>query len=627
MNSTDDYAKLIEKARHGDRQALQRVAEAAEVRLREYVLRLTLREDLTQDIVQETILEMFRVFEKLKKTDKFWPWLYGIAFNKVRSHYDKQRRHKAVSLSGLGADIADTESKNALADMVTQEFKQIVLQSMDQLQPAHRAVLSMRCYDRMAYSEIAGVIGCTEIGARALFYRAKKALARKLSAHGIGKASLLMALIVFGKMTTAGKAAAASLIVSAASLKVGPLAFLTAVATTRTAILTISVAAAITAGTATVLYTRPQSDTDIASPATLAILAGQQHAIDASADVQEQWYFYPEGPQGPVMTRLIAEVAKTGRPRCRRLENQHASYYCGDSTVTIRNFRTYNPDLSVRRLPTDTRDLTDFLFQVESVRGDMEYISDSRRGLLVILKRDSAAGNRIWRIDRHETTLDEQYFQCDWPENAVIDDQRDPMHKRGWTYFKISGQIAGRRVAGKGRIPFVYETAKSHFPWLDLDLGRGLKVVFIGAEAGVYGPNGEVIANFDPDDIGACLGKPWMGLHTIDAVRRDAAARKMRFQTDYEDKTDKARVVITGGRADLAYTIDMRRDVVERIEFNLHRDGNGDAKGEVRFSYLQEILPTDGEFAEPGYRGTARKKRDRLGVFWPAELADIIIGK
>jgi len=53
---------------------------------------------------------MFKVFDKLKKADRFWNWLDGIAFNKVRSHYGRRWRHKTVSLSDAGCEIAETNS-------------------------------------------------------------------------------------------------------------------------------------------------------------------------------------------------------------------------------------------------------------------------------------------------------------------------------------------------------------------------------------------------------------------------------------------------------------------------------------------------------------------------------------
>ena len=100
MDDNTDYGKLIERAQQGDQESLDCLAEKVRIRLCDYVRRLTLREDVTQDIVQETIIEMFKVFEKLQGIERFWDWLYAVAFNKVRRHYGRQWRRKTVSLSG-----------------------------------------------------------------------------------------------------------------------------------------------------------------------------------------------------------------------------------------------------------------------------------------------------------------------------------------------------------------------------------------------------------------------------------------------------------------------------------------------------------------------------------------------
>jgi len=125
MDDSADYIELVEKARLGDEESLIRLAEAATVRLVGYVYRLTLEEDLTQEIVQESILEMYKVFEKLKKAEKFWSWLYSIAYNKVRTHYGRRWRQRTFSLSGA-YEIAAPNSPDGLVDMITAEWRQIV---------------------------------------------------------------------------------------------------------------------------------------------------------------------------------------------------------------------------------------------------------------------------------------------------------------------------------------------------------------------------------------------------------------------------------------------------------------------------------------------------------------------
>ncbi|MBN2271286.1 MAG: sigma-70 family RNA polymerase sigma factor, partial [Sedimentisphaerales bacterium] len=248
MSDLESYIELVRKAQQGGKDATDRLAEIASLRLREYALRLTFDKDLTEDIVQESMLEMLRVFDKLKKAEQFWSWLYGIAYNKVRTHRRDQSRHKAASLSAVGAGIADEGKREVFAESVGGELKQIVLKAMAELKPQQRDVLTMRCYDRMPYEQIAELMGCSKFAAQALFYRAKKSLAKGLSRHGLGKGYLLAALVLFGKVTASSEAAAADITVTAATLKIGTAASLVAVATSKTAIVTMTAAAVITAG-------------------------------------------------------------------------------------------------------------------------------------------------------------------------------------------------------------------------------------------------------------------------------------------------------------------------------------------------------------------------------------------
>ena len=119
---TDDIV-LVQKAQLGDRDSLNRLAETARVRLHEFVLRLTLNEDLAQDIVQETMLEMLRIFDKLRKAEMFWPWLCGIAVNKTRNHYGKLWRRKTRNFSETGYEPGAVSGGDTLSDVVTAEFR------------------------------------------------------------------------------------------------------------------------------------------------------------------------------------------------------------------------------------------------------------------------------------------------------------------------------------------------------------------------------------------------------------------------------------------------------------------------------------------------------------------------
>jgi len=92
-------------------------------------------------------------------------------------------------------------------------------------------------------------MGCSEFSTRMLFLRAKRALQRELSRNGFGKGSLLAALVLFGKITAPTEAAVAQVSVTAATTKVGLLAGIVGLATTKTAIVSLTAAGALTAGT------------------------------------------------------------------------------------------------------------------------------------------------------------------------------------------------------------------------------------------------------------------------------------------------------------------------------------------------------------------------------------------
>jgi RNA polymerase sigma factor (sigma-70 family) len=615
MINHEKHAELIKKAQLGDKASLNRLAEAARVHLHEYVLRLTLQEDLTQDIVQESILEMFKVFDKLKKAESFRAWLDGIAFNKVRSHYGRRWRHKTISLTDMGREISTEDGRDALADMVNKELKQIVLKSMRELAPRHRAVLIMRCYRQMPYSEIAGLMNCSEFGAQSLFYRAKKALAKKLSRHGLGKGYLLPALVLFGKLTAATEATAANVFVTATTLKVGAAATLAAMVTGKTAIVSLITAGMIAGGSIAVTQGTAKTNNGLNTSGTRTFKNVQMQTEGSIGD-EQCWYFFPEGTGGPVMKRLLKSNASGENSYCRYLQNQRANYYYENDTVYINNFRIYSPDLSVVRLPTDGEDLSRFISRVEGEPADMEYVSSKRKGLLVISKRSTELGNKIWRIDRHFNVLEEQYFQFDWPQSSRIVDNRDPMHKRGWTYFRITGRINGQKVSGSGRMPFIYASRQRAYPWLELQLGDGSKIVDTPTGACVFDGSGKLAASYEAGSFFEGLGRPWMGLHTIDTVRRDAAEKQIWFDTKNISGGSKTEIVLTTEQIKLVYTIDMETDVIEKIVF-ITDDGN---EGELEFSYLQNIDDIGNKFTEPKVASYRSLRQEPPGMLWFAKL-------
>ena len=592
MEKNIDYVQLVTKAQLGDKESLNRLAEVVRERLYTYVYRYTLSDELTEDIVQESILKMLEVLNELKEADRFWPWLFKIALNKIFSHRRAEHKRKTISKPAVDLGDAQRQKQTAIANVVGQELKEIVFAAMQKLKPEHRAVINMRCYDEMGYAEIAKTIGCSEFAAQMLFYRAKKSLKKQLYRRGFGKGSLLMALVLFGKMTSPSEAAAAKVAVMSNAVKVGVPASLAAMAVSKTAVLSLTTAGVLAVGTMAVTS---KPDKTIATLSNKP--AGSSLTTNPVANgIQECWYYYPPNGYGAVMMRFESS-ADNIQSYCQWLQTDQSNYYRRKNTIYIENYRIWHSDLSVWRLPTDSRQLTDFLSQVEGGREKMRYVPQRKGGLVVVVKQDRNDSRS--QITHRRDISDEEYFRYRWPAGAKVVDNRDAMHRRGWTYFNITGQINCKEVRGRGRIPFIYAASDRHWPWVELRIGETIvnEVSFAG------------------------LGRPWMGLHTIDTVRRDAAEKRIWFETRYNKRAGKAEVVLKLEDGRIVYTIDMEQDVIEKITLST----SDERRGELKFSYLQEIDNISNEFAEPG-RKTQHQKRSE-GILWLIRLGEGKLGR
>lgn len=608
--------ELIRRAQLGDKQCLGQLAQQARERLRTYVYRLTQRDDLAQEIVQESLLEMCKVLGKLKKADRFWPWLYGIAVNKLRRHYRTEQKQRNLAVSSAKRNGTLKDRQDGLENLVSEELKQIISAAMQKIRTRHKAVLIMRCYDGMTHSEIAESMGCSEFSTRMLFLRAKKALQRELSRNGFGKGSLLAALVLFGKMTAPSKAAAAQVSVSAAAVKVGLLTGIVGLATTKTAIVSLTAATALTVGTIVAPSMLSKQGTEgLDSPVASSQAVSQ---FDQNAE-EEYWYYFPQGPAKPMMLR-----AKSGtvgdKSYWQILQNDRANYHYHDNNVHINNYRMWARDLSVLTFPTDNPKLTDFLSQVEPSTKVTKHIAAKGKGLLLIAAR-SKDSNRSWAV-RHYNVLDEDYFQSDWPATAKVFDNRDAMHKRGWTYFRVSGKVNGQNVFGTGRIPFVYAMSEQYSPWLKLQVGS-LMIVDTYKEAYLNRLQSEQFETYAGGSFFKGLTRPWMGLHTIDTVRRDAAEQRIAFETKHTPGSRFAQVELIYKGFRLIYNIDLEMDVIDEITFSTDQG----KKGNLKFSYLQSIEGAGGseDFRPPRPR-RRRASKNSPGLLWLVQLVEGSLG-
>jgi hypothetical protein len=305
------------------------------------------------------------------------------------------------------------------------------------------------------------------------------------------------------------------------------------------------------------------------------------------------------------------------------LQNDQANYGLRDGTVSINNYRMWQPDLSVTRLPTDSPGMLRFLSRMDGLTTEMQTISQrqaNRSELLIVRDRngeeDGAESKPV--VVPHDNALEEGYFQSDWSAGVQPVDLRDTMHRRGWTYFRITGTLAGKSVSGRGRLPLVYAASERYTPWLNLRVGDSVQMIDTTNGATELDAEGNAVARFPQGSYFAGLARPWMGLHTVDTIRRDAAERSAPFTTQFLESGRDVQVRVDLDMVELTYTVDMEADLVTAIEIT-HA---GKPAGRLEFEYLQDIDGVSSQFETPraGTRGATLRRS--TGISWLARLVE-----
>ncbi len=248
MTTDDGFVQLVRQAQRGDPASTERLAELARQRLFPYLYRLTLNHDLTGDLLQETLLKMIENLKDIRQPERFWHWLFRTALGVAQHHYRDRAREQEIEFSALSLkrlkEYLKEDHDDGLNHLMRQELSEATLEAVAQLRLTYRSVLTLRCYEQMSYAEIASLMGCKELRARVLFFRAKHALSRQLKRRGFGKGLLVTALGLFEILTAPADSAAAGT-VSTASLHVGIAGTLAGAAGTPPGIAVAATAAAL----------------------------------------------------------------------------------------------------------------------------------------------------------------------------------------------------------------------------------------------------------------------------------------------------------------------------------------------------------------------------------------------
>jgi RNA polymerase sigma-70 factor, ECF subfamily len=151
------------------------------------LFRLTGDRALAEDLAQETFVKAFRNLAAFDATKRLSAWILRIAHN-VGVDALRRRRIRTISIDAR-PNPDTTQSTDpaapALPDPVERQALGRALQeAMATLRPDQREAVVLRYEEGLSFEEIGQILGILEVTARSHVHRARKELARVLSAAG-----------------------------------------------------------------------------------------------------------------------------------------------------------------------------------------------------------------------------------------------------------------------------------------------------------------------------------------------------------------------------------------------------------------------------------------------------------
>lgn len=167
--ASEDLA-LFTRVANGDRQAFRLLYEQHADRVFRFAMSIVRQAHLAEDVLQETMIVVWRQAKTFKGNSKVSTWILGITRNLAFNLLRKEKRGDRLPKEKSHVDPA----KQA-------EMSVHIERALGTLPDTHREVVHLVYYEEMNLREAAEVLGIPEGTVKSRMHYARKALAKELA--------------------------------------------------------------------------------------------------------------------------------------------------------------------------------------------------------------------------------------------------------------------------------------------------------------------------------------------------------------------------------------------------------------------------------------------------------------
>ena len=146
-----------------------------------YLFCLTDKEDIAEELTQETFAIAVKEIQRFKGECKISVWLCQIAKHLWYKEVKKSKTHKDIPIENITEEIEVIETTEDIVCKKEEKLK--LFKDMQKLDNLSREVVYLRTIGNLNFIEIGEILGKTANWARVTFYRAKQKI-REVNKNG-----------------------------------------------------------------------------------------------------------------------------------------------------------------------------------------------------------------------------------------------------------------------------------------------------------------------------------------------------------------------------------------------------------------------------------------------------------
>jgi RNA polymerase sigma-70 factor (ECF subfamily) len=176
----DTELELVGRLRQGDADAFEEVYAAFNARLFTFLVRLSRRRDVAEDLLEETWLRFVKHARRLRADTRLGPWLFTVARN-LHVSFNRSRMLEESAAATLIALWPFTPERSSPFEVAAaSELGRRIEQALAAMPPASREVLLLVGVAGVDHSDAADICGITPEALRQRLHRARETLSKAL---------------------------------------------------------------------------------------------------------------------------------------------------------------------------------------------------------------------------------------------------------------------------------------------------------------------------------------------------------------------------------------------------------------------------------------------------------------